>query len=210
MSMAEDLAYASLRRLVPYEIIRNLRPDWLKNPDTGMNLEIDLWMPKFHIGFEIQGLHHLMDENQRRKDDYKRETFTRLGYYLYELGMNQVNEYCIRGILKSHNKQHRKNQDKLFINKLSSKNLRAETYTRNALDRFGKTAYRPEIFDRHIQKNEVLNEAKRRIGFPVKFLYENKDLLGRIDRSTIMSKRKVYVRHGDAILSVCTDHIKFI
>jgi len=36
----------------------NYRPDWLKNPDTGYNLELDFWLPDFDTGIEVQGKQH--------------------------------------------------------------------------------------------------------------------------------------------------------
>jgi hypothetical protein len=39
--------------------IINYRPDWLKNPRTNENLEIDIYLPQYQIGFEYQGDHHL-------------------------------------------------------------------------------------------------------------------------------------------------------
>jgi len=34
----------------------NYRPDWLKNPKTGRNLEIDIWIPSLKVGIEYDGV----------------------------------------------------------------------------------------------------------------------------------------------------------
>jgi hypothetical protein len=39
-------------------IQRNIRPNFLKNPKTGRNLEIDCWSEKYQIGAEYNGIHH--------------------------------------------------------------------------------------------------------------------------------------------------------
>jgi len=36
----------------------NYRPDWLRNPETGYNLELDFWIPDLSAGIEVQGIQH--------------------------------------------------------------------------------------------------------------------------------------------------------
>jgi len=46
--------------------IRNIRPDWLKNPGTGRNLELDIYYPELNLAFEFGGKTHLQYTQQRR------------------------------------------------------------------------------------------------------------------------------------------------
>ena len=48
-----------LDEILPEEtFIDNFRPDWLKNPNTNRNLELDRYYPNLKIGFEYNGLQH--------------------------------------------------------------------------------------------------------------------------------------------------------
>jgi hypothetical protein len=60
-----------------YDVKKSTRPDFLKNETTGKNLEIDVYLPRFHIGFEYQGGVHFNDirgigndADKSRKNDY--------------------------------------------------------------------------------------------------------------------------------------------
>lgn len=70
-----------------------VRPDFLKNPETGRNLELDGYNEELKIAFEYNGMQHYHFPNgfnktleefqqQLRRDRYKRETCDRLGIYL--------------------------------------------------------------------------------------------------------------------------------
>jgi len=37
----------------------NYRPDWLKNPKTGRNLELDFYLPDLEMAIEVQGQQHI-------------------------------------------------------------------------------------------------------------------------------------------------------
>ena len=51
------------------KIQQNIRPDWLKNPETGHNLEIDIFIEAFNIGIEYDGAFYHQDvEKDKRKD----------------------------------------------------------------------------------------------------------------------------------------------
>lgn len=104
MSYCEELCEKSLKLIFQdgIKIIRNYRPDWLKNPETGRNLEIDFYLP--HIGFalEIQGEHHYFDENQKQRDNLKRELILKKGLVLIELSIIQISPTIIyRRIMSS-------------------------------------------------------------------------------------------------------------
>ena len=57
------------------------RPNWLENPDSGLNLELDGFCEDLNIAFEYQGKQHLENntmyssdyENQTRRDQIKRD-----------------------------------------------------------------------------------------------------------------------------------------
>lgn len=79
-----------------FEIIENIRPDWLKNPITGRNLEIDLFIPEVKIGIEVQGIQHdkftpgmhsSVDdfEYQVQRDKIKKDLCAKNDVYLYEV-----------------------------------------------------------------------------------------------------------------------------
>jgi hypothetical protein len=45
------------------EIIYNHRPDWLKNVETGRNLELDIFIPEKNIAIEVNGITHKLEKN---------------------------------------------------------------------------------------------------------------------------------------------------
>lgn len=63
-SYPERILYYVIKRYFP-EAIREFRPDWLKNPLTNANLEIDIWIPDRNIGIEYDGAAYHNTETQR-------------------------------------------------------------------------------------------------------------------------------------------------
>lgn len=53
------------------QVVYNHRPDWLKNKNTGKNLELDLYFPSLRLGVECNGFTHRMNE-QKKRDALKR------------------------------------------------------------------------------------------------------------------------------------------
>ena len=53
-SLPELLVYKYVLTSFP-DAIHNYRPDWLKNINTGKNLELDIWIPSLSIGIEYDG-----------------------------------------------------------------------------------------------------------------------------------------------------------
>jgi hypothetical protein len=62
---------------------KTIRPDWLKNPETGKNLEIDLYCKELNLGIEYNGIQHYIYPNcfhktkeqfiaQVRRDEFKK------------------------------------------------------------------------------------------------------------------------------------------
>ena len=81
-----------------------VRPDFLKNPETGRNLELDLYNDFYKIAVEFQGqqhhiypnsFHKTRDEfiNQVRRDEYKRKTCDEHNIYLITVPHNVKLEY---------------------------------------------------------------------------------------------------------------------
>jgi len=64
LSKSEIRLKVILDSVLPKErFVDNFRPDWLKNPNTGQNLELDRFYPDLKIGIEFNGPQH------RRKND---------------------------------------------------------------------------------------------------------------------------------------------
>jgi hypothetical protein len=60
LSKIEKLIRDTLNYVFPNEkVIYNWRPDILKNPQTGRNLEIDIYYPELNLAFEVNGIYHL-------------------------------------------------------------------------------------------------------------------------------------------------------
>lgn len=66
------------------DVIYNYRPDWLKNPKTGYNLEIDIFYPKLKFGLEVNGATHSF-EYQQYKDNVKKEICSSMGINLISI-----------------------------------------------------------------------------------------------------------------------------
>lgn len=86
----------------------SVRPNFLKNPETGHNLEIDCYNPEIKIGVEYNGIQHYVWPNytgntkeefiqQIRRDKYKVETCDKNGVYLitvpYNVPHNLIPDY---------------------------------------------------------------------------------------------------------------------
>ena len=72
MTRIEALTKKYLKYIYPNEeVIYNLRPDWLKNPNTGYNLELDIYFPKLKLAVEVNGFTHRILESQKKRDNIK-------------------------------------------------------------------------------------------------------------------------------------------
>lgn len=64
----------------------NVRPDWLKNPSTGKNLELDIFYPTIGLAIEVNGFLHYKSDYQRDKDTIKKVECKRRGIKLMRIG----------------------------------------------------------------------------------------------------------------------------
>jgi len=92
MSYCEDIFLRSLRLVISDDemIIRNYKADWLINPNTGKKLEYDFYLPNFKIAFEIQGITHYIDEDQKERDNIKKELSEKEGVILFCISPNVI------------------------------------------------------------------------------------------------------------------------
>lgn len=72
LSRIEYLARKFFEEILPYNVIYNYRPDWLMNPKTQQNLELDIYFPDLNIAIEINGILHELPY-QIYKDRLKRK-----------------------------------------------------------------------------------------------------------------------------------------
>jgi hypothetical protein len=81
------------------EVKRNYRPNWLKNPKTGRNLELDFYLEKKKIAVEVQGFHH-KTIYQEEKDKIKEDICKERGIRLIKTSNAKINTfyYIIRTI----------------------------------------------------------------------------------------------------------------
>lgn len=96
-SRTESVARALLRHYVPRErFVYNSRPDWLRYPPTGWNLELDILLPDRNIAIEVDGVQHgrhipglqkTFEDlvMQQRRNIYKLEACKHRGIPLYKL-----------------------------------------------------------------------------------------------------------------------------
>ena len=86
----------------------NTRPDFLRNPETGRNLELDGYNEDLRIAFEFNGIQHYQYPNwihktkeaclgQIKRDQFKIKKCNDIGIYLitipYDVPYNQLEEY---------------------------------------------------------------------------------------------------------------------
>lgn len=101
-----------LKKIYPNHTFEKIRPDWLKNPKTKRNLELDLYNEKLKLGIEFQGQQHykytpkfhdsVEDFNyQVWKDKLKRQLCNKRGVKLVAIPYNTKNlEEYLRKKLK--------------------------------------------------------------------------------------------------------------
>lgn len=72
----EQRCRAIFERLVaPHAVQRNVRPNWLRNPETGRTLELDMFCPDLRLACEYNGSQHYHESELHRagSDDFRRQ-----------------------------------------------------------------------------------------------------------------------------------------
>jgi len=84
------------------EYMDNYRPDWLKNPETGCNLELDRFYPNLKIGIEFNGTQHRKKNNelQWNRDRTKKHLCAKHGVIRLVFYANELNEQTVISKLK--------------------------------------------------------------------------------------------------------------
>lgn len=80
-SKTEIATQSILKRIFPHHCFDKIRPDWLKFPDTGKNLELDLYCPNLKsnlgtgVSFEINGIQHYRysPHFHRSEEDFQKQ-----------------------------------------------------------------------------------------------------------------------------------------
>lgn len=73
----------------------NVRPDYLKNPLTGQNLELDILFTDFKLAFEFQGDFHYTSDYQKTKDEIKLKQSKEQGVIVIPVNACQLNSKTI-------------------------------------------------------------------------------------------------------------------
>lgn len=102
-----------LEKIYPGMKFPTVRPDWLKNPNTNRNLELDMYCHKLKLACEYDGEQHIRKTkfhrtqkevvSQFRRDEYKQQRCKDLGITLIRVPhwVKPVEfEYFIRDLLK--------------------------------------------------------------------------------------------------------------
>jgi len=97
MFKGESIVYNMLIEKYGKENIQvNYRPSWLRNPDTGHNLELDFYINKEKLAFEVQGYHHYTNYGQMKRDALKRELCKSRGVELKEVKTDKRDFHALR------------------------------------------------------------------------------------------------------------------
>ena len=113
-SKGEENTYNVFKRLYPdYEIEINTQPNWLKNPETNSNLEMDGYIRELNIAYEFDGRQHQQFtryfhktqkdfHNQIRRDAYKTYALWIRGIDLIRIPHSCTNEIAIENHIRRH------------------------------------------------------------------------------------------------------------
>ncbi len=74
----QELMCSVAHEMYPGYSFKEVRPDWLKNPKTGRNLELDCYCEKLKLNFEGHGIQHLQfDKNNKflfnNEEEFKKQ-----------------------------------------------------------------------------------------------------------------------------------------
>lgn len=109
VSKGEKICREVMERIYGVEF-KNIRPDWLKNPETGCNLELDCYNENLKIAVEYNGKQHYewpnftnqsqeQFEKQLRRDKFKKERCVRNEVKLitvpFEIPHNEIPAFIV-------------------------------------------------------------------------------------------------------------------
>jgi hypothetical protein len=88
--------------IFPHKKFPTIRPEFLKNPETGWPLELDCYNDEMKLAFEFQGIQHYQPvkryggqkrfEQQQKQDQLKRELCSKEGVVLIEVDTRPINK----------------------------------------------------------------------------------------------------------------------
>ncbi len=99
-SKLEAISRACLEKIYSGHEFKNIRPDWLINPETGKKLELDCYCEELKIAVEVQGVQHIKPvigyfhkniedfEAQQARDLIKVEECVKRGIHLITIPFN--------------------------------------------------------------------------------------------------------------------------
>src|ERR1035437_5662501 len=100
-SYGELLCRGLLTRWFPdRNVLYNYRPDWLKNPETGRNLEIDIYYPDLKLAVEFQGIQHRL-LLEKRKNYFKTQECSKQGILMLSV-YHPMDLFKCKGFVKRH------------------------------------------------------------------------------------------------------------
>lgn len=83
ISFGEKLLRKYLKWCFPQEVVKyNFREADIINPNTGKQLELDIYYPKIKVAFEFNGRQHKTDLEQKERDKIKRKECKKKGILL--------------------------------------------------------------------------------------------------------------------------------
>lgn len=74
-------------------------PDFLINPLTGSNLELDVLFSDFKLAFEFQGEHHYTDASTQYKDNIKLMISSNNNHILIPINISQLSHRALSGLI---------------------------------------------------------------------------------------------------------------
>jgi len=83
MSIQQDEMLKKIKSVIGEKVYfkTDYRPNWMKNPRTNHNLEIDIYIPKIYLGFEYQGFHHFSHSDKVRFKDSIKNNLAKRKFY---------------------------------------------------------------------------------------------------------------------------------
>lgn len=212
MSLCEDLFERSLKIVLSskVQIKRNYRPDWLKNPKTGYNLEYDFFISKYNIAFEIQGPHHYENKDQIERDKFKRIASNKNNVILMFLSIFQIKPSIIRSKLLSLSYAKKTKIDFNPFDKIIYDQINKEiySYSNTVKKKFG--LHKCQMPERFITAKKNKNLAISYIGKIVRIKYKGLIVVCDVLSETSTGKNLIlkiggrfkYFSHGQFINSI--------